>query len=314
LALFTRRSKFVSEFLPPQKNLLGEEEISMPQDRNETQSRKAPNRIRLTAQLPEALNSHLRNYVDAAKGASWTDSTLFLSGATVSAVGLGILSLPLANAEVVYTPANQSINENARKLSIDFNHDGVADASLSVGGYCLSGSDARNCFGTIFAFGFSGNQVMTSGGEFASAARAGKLIGQQDKFQASPEMARCRTGFNGFSHSSWRTLQGPWLDVQHRYLGFKFQIDGETHYGWARITTSGLPCYPSAHLTGYAYETVANRPIVAGITQSEAAEQMKPLGKDAVAERYGDSASLGVLAVGAPGLEIWRKPSDDEAR
>jgi hypothetical protein len=158
----------------------------MPQTRN----RKAQNQRRITAPLPEALNRHLQDYAEAAKGASRAEATWLLSGVTVSAVGLGILALPqLVHAEVVYTPANQSVNENARKLQIDFNHDGIADASLSVQGYCNSGSGFRECFGSIFALGLQGNEAMTSGG-FAAAAKIGKIIGHQDQFQDFPEMAK----------------------------------------------------------------------------------------------------------------------------
>jgi len=280
----------------------------MPQTRN----RKAQNQRRITAPLPEALNRHLQDYAEAAKGASRAEATWLLSGVTVSAVGLGILALPqLVHAEVVYTPANQSVNENARKLQIDFNHDGIADASLSVQGYCNSGSGFRECFGSIFALGLQGNEAMTSGG-FAAAAKIGKIIGHQDQFQDFPEMAKCRSDFNAFNQTSSHTSKGPWVNAKARYLGFKFKIEGETHYGWARLTTQGFPCYPSARLTGYAYETVANRPIVAGIKSSPAAGQMAPEDNgDAAALKESNYASLGILAVGAPALEIWRKEDDD---
>jgi hypothetical protein len=289
------------------------EEISMPQIHNrKAHNHKTRNRRRLTAPLPEALNSHLRDYAEAAKGASRAEATWILSGVTVSAVGLGVLALPqVGNAEVVFTPANQSINEHTRKLKIDFNHDGIPEAILSVQGYCNSGSGFRECFGSIFAIGLHGNQAMTSGGGFASAAEIGKVIGQQDKFQDFPEMAKCRSEFDAFNQTSTHTSKGPWLNVKSRYLGFKFKIDGETHYGWARLTTQGFPCYPSARLTGYAYETIANRPIVTGI-KSEAEALMMPVNDgDGVARQGREYASLGMLAVGAPGLEIWRKPSEE---
>ena len=143
----------------------------MPQTHNrKAQNRKAQNRRRLTAPLPEALNNHLRDYAEAAKGASGTEAAWLLSGTTVSVVGLGILALPqLGYAKVVYTPGNRSVNEQARRLKIDFNHDGIPDASISVQGYCNSGSGNRDCFGSIFALGLHGNQAMTSvGGCFGS--------------------------------------------------------------------------------------------------------------------------------------------------
>jgi hypothetical protein len=277
----------------------------MPQNRNCT----AQNQRRLTAPLPEALNNHLCDYVEAAKGASRADSSWLLSGVTASAVGLGVLALPPAgNAEVVFTPANQSINEQARKLKIDFNHDGIPDASLSLQGYCNSGSGFRECFGSIFALGLRGNEAMTSGGGFASAAKIGKIIGRKDQFQDFPEMAKGRFIFNGFNGTSTHTSKGPWVNVTSRYLGFKFKIDGEAHYGWARVTTQGFPGVPSARLTGYAYETVANQPIVAGMHAESEAQIVPQDSGDVTTQTYAHEGSLGMLAVGAPALEISRKP------
>ena len=57
---------------------------------------------------------------------------------------------------------------------------------------------------------------------------------------------------------------GPWNNVKNRYLGLKFQIKGKIHYGWARlnVTGSGLGTIV-ATMTGYAYETIPNKAIVA---------------------------------------------------
>jgi hypothetical protein len=56
--------------------------------------------------------------------------------------------------------------------------------------------------------------------------------------------------------------------VKDRYLGLKFVVDGGVHYGWARVSVT-LGHHRqfddvSGTLTGYAYETVADKPIIAG--------------------------------------------------
>jgi hypothetical protein len=54
-------------------------------------------------------------------------------------------------------------------------------------------------------------------------------------------------------------------------LGLKFVVHGKVHYGWARlsITLGHHRQYDdvSGTLTGYAYETVPNKPIIAGQTK-----------------------------------------------
>jgi hypothetical protein len=76
--------------------------------------------------------------------------------------------------------------------------------------------------------------------------------------------------FNGVG-SQYSDL-GPWVGkgkgVRNRYLGLKFVVHGKVHYGWARfsVTLAHHRQYDdvSGTLTGYAYETVPNKPIIAG--------------------------------------------------
>lgn len=65
--------------------------------------------------------------------------------------------------------------------------------------------------------------------------------------------------------------EGHWANsgkgVRSRYLGLKFMIKGEMHYGWARFNVSFPHQTVCAVLTGYAYETIAHKAIVAGKTK-----------------------------------------------
>jgi len=58
-----------------------------------------------------------------------------------------------------------------------------------------------------------------------------------------------------------------WPKGQIRYLGLSFLINGETHYGWAKLQIFIIYFGPpklELRLTGYAYETVPGMPINAG--------------------------------------------------
>jgi len=69
------------------------------------------------------------------------------------------------------------------------------------------------------------------------------------------------------------------------YLGLKFDdLKGKTHYGWARVE---VPISGGYWLTGYAYETVPNKPIITGKTKGPDVITVEP-------------ATLGRLARGAP--------------
>ena len=77
-----------------------------------------------------------------------------------------------------------------------------------------------------------------------------------------------------------------WRNEKRKYLGFSFVIKGQTHYGWARMNVIGCSANGiSAVLTGYAYETVANKPIITGKTKGPDVITLEP-------------GSLGALAAG----------------
>ena len=99
-------------------------------------------------------------------------------------------------------------------------------------------------------------------------------------------------------------------------MGLKFVVGGEVHYGWARLSvTLGHNRQLDdvvGTLTGYAYETVPDKPIIAGritgpdvITVApETGEITPPAPLIAPASA---PATLGALANGAITLDLWRR-------
>jgi hypothetical protein len=79
-------------------------------------------------------------------------------------------------------------------------------------------------------------------------------------------------------------------------MGLQFNIKGTTHFGWARFTVTNEG---GITLTGYAYETVALKPIVTGDTGGNADESVDQQGS-AVAPEL-PPPGLGQLALGVIG-------------
>jgi len=100
---------------------------------------------------------------------------------------------------------------------------------------------------------------------------------------------------------------GSWVNVKNRYLGVKFDIKGQTHFGWVRLNVQvQIPQIITATLTGYAYETVANQAITAG--QTKGTENTNIEQPDAALTTPSPApATLAALALGTPGLSIWRR-------
>jgi hypothetical protein len=218
-----------------------------------------------------------------------------LKAYTLAATTAGVATLALAGpaeAKVIYTPAHVLIGttQGVQNYRLDLNHDGIGDATFGASFWAGQSSQA----GYMRCVGLASNRVWGRGADDADL-KPGFLV-------------RSGTGFNAPDHSMALAYsvgqrlgyQGPWANggkgVKDRYLGLKFAINGKTHYGWARLNVKvgySNEVYINAVLTGYAYETVPNKPIITGKTKGPDVVTVKP-------------ASLAHLARGASARSAWR--------
>jgi hypothetical protein len=243
------------------------------------------------AELPESLHQRLNSYALAA-----------------SVAGVGMLALARsAEAKIVYTPAHRVINPHD-SFKLDLNHDGVTDFNFKNYTYC----NTDQCFFKLVEQAPTGNAVEgVSRGSFqplASALNLGARVSGRGRFYNGIAILAYAYYGGGGSFAD-----GKWVNVTNHYLGFRFQIKGKTHYGWARLTVQVNKTLVTSKLTGYAYETVPNKPITAGKTKGT--DEMASIGSpDASLTRpLRQARSLGLLAMGASGFSIWRREESDGA-
>jgi hypothetical protein len=253
--------------------------------------------IRPTANASAKAKTQLENKLD---------TRLIAYAAAASAAGVGLLAQS-AEAKIVYTQANVEIIRNQTAVTIDFTNDGVAEFSLYFGGESFGvrrdgTPPPEGGFGSGLNIypAQTADQVWgiksTKGWECAAALPGGVKVGPGAAFQNNILPLWAASG----SYTRGATEHCPWGD-QHRgaFLGLKFVVNGETHYGWAHITVGSTTV-----LNGYAYETVPNQPIDTGKTSGPVADLDMPMLPSP------QPATLGMLAQGSRGLAIWRREEE----
>lgn len=223
-----------------------------------------------------------------------------------SAAGVSLLALaPQAEAKIVYTKTHQVIGYNGI-YDIDLNHDGIVDFLVQQIGTTQS-TTTLQLSRWLFVKAALGNAI-AGNGNYASALKAGAEIGSGGQFingASNGATMAFVSVFSNFSTHRHRT-DGDWANLNNRYLGLKFKIEGKFHYGWARFSVQAGDGKITGTLTGYAYETVANRPIRAGQTEASPVDgQITP---EPTTLPTAPRASLGTLAQGARNLPESRQP------
>ncbi|HTS34880.1 MAG TPA: hypothetical protein VMH04_04350 [Candidatus Solibacter sp.] len=231
------------------------------------------------------------------------DKQLLSYASAAAAAGVSLLAVSqVAEAKIVYTAANVTMPTNAF-TNLDMNNDGIPDFNFYFYAY-----------GPRKPLGYheeyiemdplkTGNAIWgvpdSKVGECAAALPRGVKVGAGAAFQAQQLPV---WGSNGTAYSGPYTVCGFAGKVHGAFLGLRFVINGQTHYGWAHLTVSRR----NAVLSGYAYETVPNQPIHTGQTSGPVSDVRSDITFPLPSQR----ATLGLLAQGSRGLSIWRRPDE----
>jgi hypothetical protein len=200
-------------------------------------------RPRKQVNLSESIHQQLNMYTRAA-----------------SAAGVGMLALATtAQAKIVYTPAHKQIAPN-NTVPLDLNHDGKPDFSFHDSFTCTSFCEYIEGAIAVIPAG-QHNEVVGYAGRsnhYAFALAAGVRVGPESPFLQGNEVM-VLGGYDAGTNTVG-SCSGPWKNAKQRFLGFKFTIGGQLHYGWARLNEScAKNGENTAILTGYAYETIPGK-------------------------------------------------------
>lgn len=218
------------------------------------------------------------------------------------AAGAVVVAGEQAPGRVVYTDVSPDATITSPGLNIDLNADSVMDFHLDTSFNSRSThfppyswvrqSSSR----LVSASGLGSNQVAYGGaglwGPLAAALSSQNSINNNLSFRGSGMLAtRWRYAFR---LSSWTLTYGYFPGAGDKFLGLKFMINNQFHYGWARMNVQGGAAL-TTKLKDYAYESQPGVGISAGAVP--------------------EPGTLGMLALGATGLLAWRtlrKRRDDQ--
>jgi hypothetical protein len=216
----------------------------------------------------------------------------------------------VAEAKVVFTPVHQAIGANG-VYDIDLTGDGTVNFLIQQLQSGYPSNNALLCDAAV------GNGVVGDRGRFASALSAGASIGPKQNFVAGGPNGEAMLSVTHFTTGGTSVVRGFWENVTNRYLGLKFQLAGETHYGWVRVSVLRKANVFSTLVTGYAFETTPNTAIIAGQTSGAAAsdDPRQSNSESSVAEVSSvdqtaaqQYKSLGELALGTLSVPQRRQP------
>lgn len=248
-----------------------------------------------------------RDNRSAVRLSSALEKKLIAYAAAASAAGVGILACSLPVEGKVVSTVNWIQIVPGSMMTIDLNNDGIADFQFS--NPIKRSTYGYRRYGTLKILPQGQSNAIWGTRGSASALGSGVTIGSGGKFQPShqfmgAESYRFRYGAYYGSYSS----VGQWKQTSRSYLGFKFTINGEVHYGWARVNAVATNVGMYAAVSEYAYETIPNKSIRTGQTGGAAKDKHKRVAGSGSLKSPTSTGSLGNLAAGASGSLARQKP------
>jgi len=205
----------------------------------------------------------------------------------VLAAGATLAGASATQAKVVVTSSTAVLTLGGSPLQIDLNNDGMTDFSLYDGGSFCTGSGSGKCFlkggvrrppnGSTRSVTYmtmrgaqSSNEMLQNQNYAGPAALingarigSGLVFGKGGLMEVSSHVQNAPRERGGLSFSN----------VIQRYMGVRFLINGQVHYGWIGFRSVS---HFTATLMGWAYETQPNTPIRTGIAISGLTRSVEP--------------------------------------
>jgi len=177
-----------------------------------------------------------------------------LSAFTIAAMMFSVS----ANAQIIYTDVNPDFDSNA-SYNLDLNADGTTDfviahtATPSCGGefkHFIKITPANGSLNNISKLA-AGVKITTGSTTYSSTAN--QLMAESG----------WKPGKNGAPCHTYSNTACKWNNIADGYMALKLVVGTSTYMGWVRLGTTAASSFT---VKEYAFNSVANRPILAGET------------------------------------------------
>ena len=192
---------------------------------------------------------------------------------TYSLVAGAITFVPDVNGAIIYTDVNPDTTYFDPAMgekfvhNIDFNGDGTNDVTMTLG---VVGFVNINTHTTTYIFAYAyeiAAEISATPTAYAWGTAivfsTSSGIGTGNNWQSDLAMLDWHHYHNGSTSAG--NITGLWHGQSGKYLGIKFKIGSNIHYGWVQLSVSvNYPVALTIH--SYAYETCPDVAITAGQT------------------------------------------------
>lgn len=166
-----------------------------------------------------------------------------------------------ADAQIVYVDITDVTVDIGFYIPLDLDGGGVDDFALIVNSFSSASLTFVRGYGNLSSITLGGPNNAMAGYDgsvfpYASALDSGNSIGPAANFISNTY------NYAFFASISGGATYGPWADETDKYLGIKFEIDGELHYGWIRLDVTVGPV--SLTIKDWAYNSTPNEMIITG--------------------------------------------------
>jgi hypothetical protein len=176
-----------------------------------------------------------------------------VAGAVVSAAG--------AQAQVVYTDVNPDYSHDAPENNgfaiypLDLNNDQTVDFLVASRDTVTANAHVRFTLAVPYGAGNAVAGETPSNYDYALALDINTMVDSTLNWIAASNTMAYNTDSNNPYNENWN-------GVTDKYLGLKFIVGGNTHYGWARLDSYAIG--DSVVVKDYAFEATPNVGILTG--------------------------------------------------